>query len=134
MRIATLVGLTLIGLTLVALTLVANPGQGVPVANYVIGPTDVLKVTIYGDPDLDNKIYTVDAYGMFSFPMVGRVQAAGLTVAQLEAALRNKLAPDYLRNPSVSAEVKVEVYDTAARQQFLANDLAPTDYVFDRAR
>ena len=55
--------------------LVAASEQSLPVTNYVIGPADVLG-TIYGFPDLDSKRYTVDADGMFTFPMVGRLQAA----------------------------------------------------------
>lgn len=77
------------------------PGAA-PAANYVIGPKDVLTITIFGEPDLTGKTYAVDADGKFSFPMVGRVQAGGRTVAQLEEELRKKLTPDFFRNPQIS--------------------------------
>jgi hypothetical protein len=43
-------------------------------------------------------------------------------------------ALDWPPTAIVSAEVQVRIYDTAARQRFLANEPAPTEYVFDRAR
>ena len=116
MKIPTL----LVGLALVARLVAASAEQSPPVTNYVIGPTDVLKVTIYGVPDLDSKSYTVDADGMFTFPMVGRLQAAGLTVAELEAALRNKLAPEYLRNPQIS----VSIDDYRSKQIIVSGEVA----------
>lgn len=87
-----------------AATLAAAAGQA-PGANYVIGPKDVIKITIYGEADLTGRTYVVDGDGMFSFPMIGRLQAAGLTVVQLEQALRQKLVPDYFRNPQISVTV-----------------------------
>jgi polysaccharide biosynthesis/export protein len=78
-----------------------NPAAG----NYVIGPKDVVIVTIYGQRDLTDRTFTVDADGKFSFPMIGRVQAAGLTAMQLEEALRTKLTPDYFRNPQISVGI-----------------------------
>jgi polysaccharide biosynthesis/export protein len=88
-----------------AVRLVAGAGQVPAASNYVIGPKDVLKITIYGEPDLTAKTYVVDGDGMFSFPMIGRIQAAGLSVQQLEQALRKKLVPDYFRNPQISISV-----------------------------
>ena len=85
--------------------LMAAVGQGPAAPNYVIGPKDVLKITIYGETELTGKTYAVDGDGMFSFPMIGRLQAAGLTVAQLERALREKLVPDYFRNPQISISI-----------------------------
>jgi polysaccharide export outer membrane protein len=77
----------------------------VPAADYRIGPKDVLSITVFGEPDLTGKSYTVDGDGMFSFPMVGRVKAAGLTVPQLEQELRHKLVPDYFKNPQISINI-----------------------------
>lgn len=88
-----------------AACVLVGAGQTPPVANYVIGPKDVVKITIYGEPDLTAKTYVVDGDGMFSFPMIGRIQAAGLTVAQLEQALHKKLVPDFFRNPQISISV-----------------------------
>jgi polysaccharide biosynthesis/export protein len=114
-RIATL----LVGLALTARVL-ASVGQSLPTANYVIGPKDVLSVTIYGEPDLNHKTYTVDADGMFSFPMIGRIRAAGLSVAQLEQALRKRLVPDYFRDPQIS--ISIDQY--LSKQIIVAGEVA----------
>ena len=48
--------------------------------DYVIGPQDVLTVTVYDHADLSGK-FTVEADGTLTFPLIGRVKAAGLTLA-----------------------------------------------------
>ena len=72
--------------------------------DYLVGPQDVLNVTVYGEPQLSGRI-RVDSDGAFPFQYLNRVKAEGLTTAQIEAALRNGLADGYLRNPQVSVEV-----------------------------
>jgi|KBSSwiStaDraftv2_1062776.scaffolds.fasta_scaffold521440_1 polysaccharide export outer membrane protein len=96
---------------LLALTLASSAAQNPAAApsasaGYVIGPKDVVKITIYGEPDLTGRTYVIDGDGMFSFPMIGRMQAAGLTVPQLEQALRKRLVPDFFRNPQISISVE----------------------------
>jgi len=76
-------------------------------SEYVIGAQDVLAVTVWDSPDLSGK-YTVETDGSFSFPLIGRIKAGGLTLRQFEAALSKKLADGYFRNPQVS--VAVETY------------------------
>lgn len=91
----------------VAFAVQASALQQAPASSsYTIGPRDIVKITIYGEPELTGKTYVVDGDGMFSYPMIGRVQAAGLTVAQLEQALRKKLVPEYFRNPQISVSVE----------------------------
>jgi len=74
---------------------------------YVIGPQDVLNITVIGESDLTNK-FTVEQDGTFTFPFIGRVKAGGLTQHALEDELRKQLANGYLRNPQVA--VAVETY------------------------
>jgi polysaccharide export outer membrane protein len=100
-RIALIVAVFLV----LALHPLARMAQQPVTSNYIIGPRDVVKITIYGEPDLTGKTYVVDADGMFTFPNIGRVQAAGLTVVQLEQALHKRLVPDYFRNPQISVSV-----------------------------
>jgi len=40
-----------------------------------------------------------------SFPLIGDVPAAGLTIPELQKAIETKLADGYLKEPKVSAEV-----------------------------
>src|SRR6185436_945992 len=47
--------------------------------DYVIGPQDVLAIGLFDQPDLGGK-YSVETDGTFSFPLIGRIKAAGLTL------------------------------------------------------
>ncbi len=73
--------------------------------NYVVGPQDQLVVTVWEEQALSGK-FTVEADGSFSFPLIGRVQAGGLTLRGVEEALKGKLSPGYLVNPQVSVAVE----------------------------
>src|SRR3954465_4274068 len=74
-------------------------------ADYVIGPQDVLTVQVFDQADLGGK-YTVETDGTFSFPLIGRVTAGGLTLRSFETELRKKLADGYFRNPQVTVSVE----------------------------
>jgi len=74
-------------------------------ANYVIGPQDVLSIQIYDQPEIGGK-YTVEADGTFTFPLIGRIKAGGLTLRDFEAELKKRLADGYFRNPQVSVGVE----------------------------
>lgn len=73
-------------------------------ANYVIGPKDVLLITVFDDPTLSGK-YTVDADGTFTFPLIGRVKAAGLTIRDFELELKKRLQDGFFKNPQVTVGV-----------------------------
>lgn len=74
-------------------------------ADYVIGPQDVLSIQVFDQADLGGK-YTVETDGTFTFPLVGRVKAGGLTLRGFEAELRSKLADGFFRNPQVTVAVE----------------------------
>src|SRR6478672_5686229 len=74
-------------------------------ADYVIGPQDVLTIQVFDQADLGGK-YTVETDGSFSFPLIGRVTAGGLTLRNLETELKKRLADGYFRNPQVSVAVE----------------------------
>jgi len=75
------------------------------VADYVIGPQDVLSIQVFDQPDLGGK-YTVDADGTFSFPLIGRVKAGSLTLRGFERELKERLADGYFRSPQVTVAVE----------------------------
>ncbi len=72
---------------------------------YLIGPQDLLELQIFGVVDL-NRTVRVNSRGFISLPLIGLVQAAGLTSEQLESVLAEKLAKDYLQNPQVSVFIQ----------------------------
>jgi len=62
-----------------------------PNADYVVGVSDVLEITVLGNKNLDH-VVTVRTDGKVSFPLVGEVKAAGLTVPQLIDVLTERLS------------------------------------------
>lgn len=72
--------------------------------NYIVGAQDILTITVWNEPELSGK-YTVEADGTFSYPLVGRVRAGGITLRSLEDDLRKRLSDGYLRKPQVSVSV-----------------------------
>jgi polysaccharide export outer membrane protein len=74
-------------------------------SSYVIGSPDVLSITIWNQEDLTGR-YIVEIDGTFTFPLVGRVQAAGLTLRDFEEALKALLADGFFKNPQVTVVVE----------------------------
>ena len=72
--------------------------------NYVIGPEDVLTVTVFNEPSLSGR-FRVENDGHFNYPFLGRVRAGGVTLSDVAATLKTKLADGYLRNPQVTVDV-----------------------------
>jgi polysaccharide export outer membrane protein len=74
-------------------------------ADYVIGPEDLLDVEVFNVPEL-TKTVRVTNDGIISLPLLGRLQAAGLTTAELRKKLEAKWAETYLENPQVTVFVR----------------------------
>jgi polysaccharide export outer membrane protein len=72
--------------------------------DYVLGPQDVIAITIWDQLDLSGK-FTIEPDGTFTFPLVGRLQAAGKTARDVEAALKLKLREGIFNDPQVSVVV-----------------------------
>jgi polysaccharide export outer membrane protein len=85
------------------------PAEAAVKGEYEVGAGDVLEVTVFGNDDL-SRICTVQTDGSISFPLLGQVQVAGLTVAEIQRKLTNLLEKDYLVKPQV--EVKVREYQS----------------------
>ena len=91
----------------VAPAVAAQPSRTAP--DYQVGPGDVLEVVVYGNEDL-SRIPTVQTNGAITLPLLGEVQVAGLTIAEVQRKVTSLLAKDYLVNPQV--EVKVREYQS----------------------
>jgi len=110
-------------LALLATGLFVLPASGQQ-PDYTVGAQDVLTVTVYDQPDLSGK-FKVEADGAFTFPLVGRVPAAGQTLHTIEAELTKRLSDGYLKNPQVT--VAVESYQSQ-RIFILGEVRAPGSY------
>ena len=83
----------------------ADPAPTPAAEGYTLGPGDRVFVTVFNHEDLTGE-FVLDGDGRFSMPLIGVVQASGLTPVQLENLLVSRLKPDYLVNPQVSIEVR----------------------------
>ncbi len=87
------------------------PGHGSPVApdkphdnSFVIGNDDVLAINVWKEPDISRSI-PVRSDGKISLPLVGEVQAAGLTPLALEKDIAERLK-SFISEPEVTVMVQ----------------------------
>jgi putative polysaccharide export protein (PEP-CTERM system associated) len=90
-------------LLLLAITTISAEAE-----NYRLGPDDALKITVYREEELEREV-RVSSDGYISFPLLGKVQAEGLTISELEDKLTEGLKK-YLKKPQVT--VYIEEYST----------------------
>lgn len=103
-----------------------EPGRAIPdtkpapgLEHYKIGPEDVLFISVWKNDALSRAVI-VRPDGKISLPLLNDVQAAGLTPAELQALLVQKLS-DYMPAPEVAVIVnevhsfKVSVMGEVAR-------------------
>ena len=75
------------------------------VTNTRVGSGDVLRVTVFGQPDLSAEVGVNDK-GILTLPLIGGVEVTGLTTSEISARVADALRKgQYLRNPEVSVEV-----------------------------
>ncbi len=70
---------------------------------YRLGPEDVVQVSVWKDEQLTREV-VVRPDGMFSFPLVGDVQAEDRTLDEIRSELVKRLTK-YIPNPNVSVAV-----------------------------
>jgi polysaccharide export outer membrane protein len=71
---------------------------------FLLGPEDVLEVTVWRNQDLSRTV-VVRPDGKISLPLIGDVQASGLTAAQVAAKIAARLT-EFKENPNVSVSIK----------------------------
>jgi polysaccharide export outer membrane protein len=71
--------------------------------NYVIGPQDILDVSVWKEPEVSRSV-PVRPDGKISLPLLNDVQAAGLTPAQLTTQISTGLNK-FMTNPEVTVIV-----------------------------
>ena len=87
-------------------------------APYVIGPEDVLTILFYRDKDSSGEV-VVRPDGRISLPLIGEMQAAGLTPEQLRIAVTAQRGL-YETNPSVTVQVR----EARSRKVFVVGQVA----------
>lgn len=83
---------------------VASAAAPAAVPVYRLGPDDKVRINVYGEDAL-NAEYLVGSDGNISFPLLGMVEAKGLTLAELQALLTRRLAESAINDPKVSVDI-----------------------------
>src|SRR3979409_2536160 len=73
-------------------------------AQYTIGAQDLLKITVFDEPDLTNS-YRVDGDGFITFPYTGGGRPAGQTLGELQDRIRTLLSAGFIKTPQVRVEI-----------------------------
>jgi polysaccharide biosynthesis/export protein len=76
----------------------------VPAVEYSISEDDILKISVWQNPDLDQEVI-VRPDGMISFPLIGDVLAKGLSITELDQEITSRLS-EFVRSPEVSISLK----------------------------
>jgi polysaccharide export outer membrane protein len=79
-------------------------GTSVPPTEFLIGPEDVLVVTVWRNQELSKEVI-VRPDGKISLPLLGDIPAAGLTAQALSKQVADGLV-DFMSTPTVSVQVK----------------------------
>jgi polysaccharide export outer membrane protein len=81
-----------------------TPAPAAPAEGYIIGVEDVLAISVWDNKDLDRVVF-VRPDGKISLPLLGEIQAGGLTVAQLAALLSEQYSRT-IKGAQVSIDVQ----------------------------
>ncbi len=72
---------------------------------YRIGVGDILQLTSGGDPTIDRNNIQVLSDGTISLPLIGTVDAEGMTVGQLAETLNARYDKKFIKEPAITIQV-----------------------------
>jgi polysaccharide export outer membrane protein len=98
------------------------PVKSAPRPDPLLLPGDLLTITVFRQPDLLLEV-RIPQDGRITFPLIGPVDAAGRTQADLESTIRTRLEKDFLREASVTVTVK----EFAKRRVYVVGGVAKPD-------
>lgn len=89
-----------------ALTLLGVLGSSIAQAEdtYTLSAGDEVAIVVFGEEDLSIDV-KLDENGTLNYPLLGAVDAGGLTVEQLKTTITRELSGTYLINPDVRVSV-----------------------------
>lgn len=79
--------------------------QGAGMSNYRLGSGDSISIDVYDEKELSLDKTRLSDAGTISFPMLGEIRVAGLTVSELESKVVEGLK-QYLINPRVMVSIE----------------------------
>jgi len=110
-------------------------------SNYKLAAGDVITIRVFGEDDLSREKIRLSDAGTIPYPVLGEVQALGLTIGEIEKSITAGLTGRYLVNPRVSITIerasfsKISIIregDTTSRPQKaeINSPVNPGDTVF----
>jgi polysaccharide export outer membrane protein len=87
---------------------------------YVIGPEDILAIRVWKEPELSGGVQ-VRPDGKFTMPLIGEMQAAGLTPEQLTLKITESLTK-FINNP----EVMVSLQSVQSKKYYITGEVNRT--------
>jgi polysaccharide export outer membrane protein len=75
---------------------------------YKLAPLDTVSVSVFQVADLSHD-YAVDQSGRITMPLVGRIDAVGLSTTELGKVIEKRLGEKYMRDPNVTVSLKDSV-------------------------
>lgn len=84
--------------------LAGDDGVARVVPEYRLGPADKVRVNVFGEEALTGE-FLVGGSGRISLPLIGEIQAEGLTISELQENIAAALREGYINEPRVNAEV-----------------------------
>ena len=91
-------------LGLILLTAVRAQEKKALPTDYVLQPSDLLRVMVFQEPDLQREV-RITQEGSVSLPLIGTIELQGKSVHQAEDIIRQLYDRDYLVNPQISITV-----------------------------
>ena len=76
-----------------------------PIGDYLIGPEDLLEITVLEAPDL-NRTVRVSDDGSISLALLGSIQVAGMSAREVQLVLEDRLRQTYMKDPQVGVFVQ----------------------------
>jgi polysaccharide biosynthesis/export protein len=74
--------------------------------DYLLGPGDIIEVTVFAVKELEKKDLVLNAQGMIFLPFIGEVPLMGLTAREAEVKIGARYESTVMKNPQVSVSVK----------------------------
>lgn len=94
-------------------------------STYKLASGDIIRINVFGEPDLSFEEIRLNDAGIFSYPFIGDVRAKGKTAAEIEQILTQSLKGEYLVDPRISVSV------LKYREFFISGEVrAPGGYTF----
>ena len=95
------------------------------VYTYRLSAGDKMSIAVFGEPDLGGT-FAVSGEGKIAAPLIGDVYVAGMSAAEVQAALEDKYRQGYLKDP------KVQVQFLSYRPFYILGEVkTPGEYAFD---